>query len=148
MTGILSRRRRRQNMTARRTAKNSILVLQAYQIEIGEIQKLGSLLIRRQIVLRERESYPLWVGIPGFRIVHRHGEQPCRATLSGNRFAQISGKSSNSALARKIVAHDGDAAREPRCRLRANGRRGRLTGSHGAPVNEFERSGRGCCFKY
>jgi hypothetical protein len=42
-----------QNVTACRTAKNPILVLQAYEIEIGEIQKVCGLLIRRHIVLRK-----------------------------------------------------------------------------------------------
>jgi hypothetical protein len=41
-----------QDVTARRTAKDSILVLQAYQIEIREVQEVGGLLIRGQIILR------------------------------------------------------------------------------------------------
>jgi len=62
-----------QNVTARWAAKDSVLVLQTYQIEIREIQKVGGLLIRGQIVLRQRESYPLWVRISGFHIVDRNG---------------------------------------------------------------------------
>jgi hypothetical protein len=41
-----------QDVTARRPAEDSVLVLQTYQIEIREIQKVGSLFVRRQIVLR------------------------------------------------------------------------------------------------
>jgi len=36
-----------QNVATRRTAKNSVLMLQAHQIEIREIQKVSSLLERR-----------------------------------------------------------------------------------------------------
>jgi hypothetical protein len=35
-----------QNVTTRRTAENSILVLQAYQIEISKIQEISGLLVR------------------------------------------------------------------------------------------------------
>ncbi len=130
-----------QNMTAGRAAKNSVFVLQAYQIEVREIQELGSLLIGGQIILRQRESYPRWVGIPRFRVVDRHGEQPCRTTFGGNRFAQVGSKSGDPTLARKIVANDGDPAGETRARLQLNGRLGRLPGSYRSPVNKFECSG-------
>src|SRR5579859_7828830 len=81
-----------QNVTAGRPAKNSVLVLQAYQIKISEIQEVSGLLVRGQIVLLKSESHPGGVRIAGFRIIHRNRKQPCRSVLRRNRVAQVSGK--------------------------------------------------------
>ena len=123
-----------QNVTARRTAEDSVLVLQAYQIEICEIQKVSRLLIRRQIVLLKGESHPRRVCIPRFRIVDRHREQSCRSILRRNCFAQISGKGGDPALPGKIVANNGDPARQPSARARANRRAGPCRDATGSPL--------------
>ena len=46
-----------QNMRAGRSAKNSVFVLQANQIDVAEIQEVRSLAVRRQLILRKLESY-------------------------------------------------------------------------------------------
>ena len=74
-------------MTARRASEDSILVLQAHQIEVREIQKVGGLLVGRQIVLRKRQPHTLRVGIPGLHVIDRD-RRLGRATLSGDRVAQ------------------------------------------------------------
>ncbi len=100
-----------QNVTARRAAKDSILVLQAYQIEVREIEKVSRLFVGGQIVLRKGEPYPRRVGIPRFRVIDRNREQLGRATLSGDRVAQVGSKSGDPTLPRKIVANNGNPAR-------------------------------------
>jgi hypothetical protein len=44
--GHLEAPEKSQNVTARRTTKNSIFVLQAYQIEIREVQEVSGPLVR------------------------------------------------------------------------------------------------------
>jgi hypothetical protein len=38
-------------VTACRSTEDSVFVLQAYQIEIREVQKVSGLLVRRQVIL-------------------------------------------------------------------------------------------------
>ena len=61
-------------MTARRATKNSVLVLQTNHVEICEIQKISSLLIRREIVLRKSQPHTRRIRVSRLGIVDRQGE--------------------------------------------------------------------------
>ena len=58
-----------QNMRAGWSAKNSVFMLQANQIDVAEIQEVRSLAVRRQLILRKLEANPGGIAI-AFR--------PCR----------------------------------------------------------------------
>jgi hypothetical protein len=53
-----------------RPAENSVLVLHAYQIDIGEIEELSRALVRRQLLFGQLESDALGIAVFGIRIVH------------------------------------------------------------------------------
>src|SRR5436190_7919768 len=109
-----------QDVTTSGPSEDSVFVLQAYQIEIREIQEVSRLLIRCQIILLKGESHPRRVCIAQFRVIHWDCEQSCRSILRGNCLAQVSGKGGDPALPGKVVANYGDPAWQPGPRARAN----------------------------
>ncbi len=63
-----------QDMATSRPTENSVFVLHAYQIDIGEIEELGCALIGRQLLFRQLEANPLGIAVFRLRIVHRQGK--------------------------------------------------------------------------
>src|SRR6185437_14416312 len=109
-------------------------MLQTNQIKIREIEEIGSPLIRGQIVLLECESHSLGIGISGLRVIDWHCGQLCRTVLCGNCVTQVSGKGRDPTLTGKIVANNGDSARQPCARLRGRRYWTALPRSHKAPL--------------
>src|SRR5581483_7630915 len=118
-----------QNVAARRPAKYPILVLQAYQIKIREVQEGSYLFVRGHVILFQRYPHTGGVVVPTLRVIDRHSKQLGCSTFHGNRITQVGGKGCNSALPRKIVADNGDPARK--ARSRSNVSAGYLLRGHG-----------------
>ena len=51
--------------------ENSILVLQAYHVDVVEVQEFGGFLIRLHIVLRERPSHSIGIVVSFIGVVDR-----------------------------------------------------------------------------
>jgi hypothetical protein len=88
---------------SRSTSKNSIFVLQAHQIDIAEIQKVGGLAVGSQIVLGQLEPHSGGIAIALLSIVHGESQQLGRAVFRVNGVAQVCREGRNSALSREIV---------------------------------------------
>jgi len=58
-------------MSARSPSKDSIFVLQAYQIDIAEIQEIGGLPVRCEVVFGQLEPHSSGVGKTFLGIVNR-----------------------------------------------------------------------------
>ena len=113
-----------EDVCARSTSKNSIFVLQAHQIDIAEIQKVGGLAVGSQIVLGQLEPHSGGIAVALFSIVHGESQQLGRAVFRVNGVAQVRRERRNSALSREIVADDCDSIGKCRA-LRCGYRRGR-----------------------
>src|SRR6267378_2705429 len=85
-------------------------MLETNQVDITEIQKLGGLTIRSQIVLGQLEAYPGRIGVALFGIVHRKSQQLRRTIFRVNGVAQIGCECGDSAVSWKIVANDRDSS--------------------------------------
>ncbi len=103
-----------EDVRAGRSAENSVFVLQAYQINVAEIQEIRGLAIRNQLILGKLEAHAGGIGVTLWRIVHRQRQQFRGAIFSVNRVAQIRCKRGDSTPPRKIVPDDGDPAWQQR----------------------------------
>src|SRR5437588_13047664 len=99
-----------QNMAAGWPSEDAVLVLQADHVDIVEIEEFSGGLIRTQVILCQRPPNPRRIGISRFRIVHGQRQQSRAPILGGDSPTQVGRESSNSTLAGKIVANDGDPA--------------------------------------
>src|ERR1700730_5301562 len=101
-----------QDMASGRPAEDSVLVLEADQVDIVEVQEFSGFLIRRQVILSQRPSYSCRIVISLFRVVYRQGQQSSRPVLRGNGGAQVRCERSNSTLSRKVIADHRDSTRQ------------------------------------
>ncbi len=63
-----------QDVASRGPTENSVFVLHAYQVDIGEIEELGCLPIRWQLLFGQLKADPLGIAVLGVRIVDRQRE--------------------------------------------------------------------------
>ena len=108
-----------QDMTARGTAEDSVLVLQAHHVDILEVQELSGFLIRSNVVLGERPSHPRGIVVPLFRVVDRQCEQSSGPKLGRDGLTQVRGESSDSTVSRKVIPDHRDSTRQRWLRLRS-----------------------------
>src|SRR5580698_1100977 len=97
-----------QNMASGRTAKDSILMLQANHVDVIEVQEPSGLLIRRGIVLCQRPSHRRRIVVALFGIVYRQCQQASGSIFRRYGVAKIGGERGNSTLPRKVVSDHGD----------------------------------------
>ena len=98
-----------QNVRPCGSAKNSVLVLQADQVDIAEIQEVSGLSVGRKIVLGKFEANSARVKVTFFSVVYRERQEFRGAIFLVNGVTQIGGECGDATAARKIVAHDSDA---------------------------------------
>src|SRR5438105_2683668 len=92
-----------QDMAAGRTAEDSILVLQAYHVDVVEVQECGGFLIRVHIVLGERPSHPVGIIVAFIGVIDRECQQSSGPVLRGNGATEVGGKRRDSAMSWKII---------------------------------------------
>src|SRR5579863_6654041 len=97
-------------MRARRTAKNSIFVLHANQINIAEIQEIGCLTIRSQFILGKLEPDAGGIRIAFWRVVYRQGQQFRSIVFGVKCVAQIRGEGGDTTFAGEVISDDRDSA--------------------------------------
>jgi len=99
-------------MAASRATENSVLVLQANQINFAEIQKIRGLAVRGYLAFGQLEPHSLGIPIAFFRIVHRQRQKLRRSKFRADRVTQIGGKCRNPALSWQVIPKDGHPARQ------------------------------------
>src|SRR5579859_413024 len=128
-----------QNVASRRTAEDSIFVLQAHHVDVIEVQEFSRILIGLHVVLGERPSHSLGIVISLFGVVYWQRQQSSGSVLRGYGRAQVGGKRGNSTLPRKVIPDHCDSTRQRRLWLRFwTSRRNRLF--RGAGGDDFQRS--------
>ena len=98
-----------QDVTPSWSAENTILMLKADEIYVIYIQKVGGASIGFKVLLEQLKSNARGISVAGFVVVDWQSNAIRRAEFSRYRFAQIGGKGRNAALARHVVADEGDA---------------------------------------
>src|ERR1044071_5112511 len=83
-TGISQFTQETQNVTTSRTAEDAKLMLQAYGIDIADIEEVGRPQIGRQILLFNLEANHLGVLIAAGNVVDRHGKAVSVGIHAGN----------------------------------------------------------------
>src|SRR5271157_4820934 len=96
-------------MSASASAKDAIFVLQADQIDIAEIQKVGGVPVGIEIILRQGEPDSGGVGITLIGIVNGECQELNRAKFRMNRVTQVCCERRNSTTSGKIIPHDCDS---------------------------------------
>src|ERR1700687_6337979 len=95
-----------QNMPAGRAAEDSIFVLQAHDIDIAEIQKVGGSRVGIQVVFSQLESYLRGIAVSCFGIVDWQGQQIDSAIFRTESGAQVGCERSDATLPRKIIPNN------------------------------------------
>jgi hypothetical protein len=83
--------------------ENPILMLQAHQIDIAGIERMGGCSIGRYLALGDLETHPRRICVRRLGIVDGCYRQSSGAVLGSDRIAQIGREGCNPALSRKVV---------------------------------------------
>jgi hypothetical protein len=96
-------------VASRASAENAVLMLQRYEFDVVDVQKVGGAAVGINVLLREFKPDAARIGVTGLGIVDRQGDAGGLRILGGDGFAQIGCKRGDAALTRQIVADEGDA---------------------------------------
>jgi hypothetical protein len=100
-----------QDVAASRSAENPILMLQANQVNIAEIQEVGGLAVGSQFILRKFEANPGRIAVTFCSIVDRKREELGGSVFGVNGVAQIGCKRSDATAPGQVVPDDSDPTR-------------------------------------
>ena len=100
----------REDVAARRAAVNAVLVLEADDVGVAEVEKVGRAAIRVEVLLCELETHLRRVLVALGHVVDRDDAAVDRRILSRDSAAQIGGEGGDAALARQVVADETDFA--------------------------------------
>src|SRR5437879_6237398 len=137
-------------MAAGRTAEYPELMLNAHDVHVADVEKIGRAPIRGELLLDNFEPDDVGISIPGLDVVDRHGETIAGGLLGGHSRQQIVREGGDAAFARRVIAQEGDLSNF-RCGFHAltpyAGLRRALpcparTSSARAPIANVARSGR------
>src|SRR6185369_9032767 len=84
-----------QNMASRGATEDTVFMLQRDEIDVAEIQKIGSVLIGRRIAFREFESNPRRITVVRTRVIDWNCQQLSRLVLCADGVAKICRKRRN-----------------------------------------------------
>ena len=104
-------------MAARPPAEDAVLVLQAHEVDVVDIQEVGGAAIGVDILFRQFKANAGRIGVAGFDVVDGQRDAGGLAVFGGDGLAQIGGEGGDAALARQVVADERNAA--DRCIVRA-----------------------------
>ncbi len=96
------------DVTAGRPAVDAVFMLDAHDIGVGEIEKIGGAQVRVDLLFFDFEACLRRILIARGDVVDRQHEAVGAWILSGDRRAEIIGESRDSALPRQIVADECD----------------------------------------
>src|SRR5579884_3182764 len=97
-----------QDVSADRSPENTELMLQADNVNVADIQKVGGAQIRRQVLLLNFEANHLRVVVSSGDVVHGHAEALALRMRSRNRGQQVRRERGNAALAGQVIADERD----------------------------------------
>ncbi len=98
----------REDEAARRAAINSVFVLEADDVGVAEVQVVGRAPVGIEIVFAELEPHFVGIFVAFGQIVDGSDKTFDVGILLGHGVAQIAGERGDAALARKIIAEEGD----------------------------------------
>jgi hypothetical protein len=108
--GHLQATQKFQDVAAGRSAENSVLMLQANQVNIAEIQEIRGLAIGSQFILRKFEANSGRIAVTFRSIVDRQREKLGGAVFGVNGVAQIGCEGSDATAPGQVVADNCDPA--------------------------------------
>ena len=94
-----------ENVTAHSSTVDPVFVLQTDEIDIIDIQKVGSAAIRFYVLLHEFKSDAVWIRIALHNVVNGQRDTCCLTKLRSDSFTQIGGEGSDAAPARQIITN-------------------------------------------
>ena len=100
----------RQDVTAGRPAENAELVLQADDVHVADVEEVRGAQIGRQVLLFNLEAHHIRVFVAALDVVDRDGEALALGMRSRDGSQQIGRERGDAALARQVVADEGDLA--------------------------------------
>src|SRR6266581_8182902 len=114
-------------------------MLETNQIDVVEIQEVGSLPVGRQLIFGKLESDSSGITIAFFCVIDWQRQKFRRAIFSVDRIAEVCRECRDPALPRKIIPDDGDSTWKRRSQLSGrecwclllNGERAKIDTGHG-----------------
>ena len=106
--GIRRSRKQPDDVAAGRAAEDSVFVLKADDIGVGEIEKIGSPQVRVDLLLFDFEPHFGRIVVTGRDVVDRHDEAVRPGILGRDRGAKVVSEGRDSAFPRQIVADECD----------------------------------------
>jgi hypothetical protein len=98
----------RQDVRARTPAEDAVLVLQAHEINIIDVEKVRGPHVRIDVPLGQLEAHAGGVGVAVFVVIDREGQARRARKFGGDGLAQVGREGGDATLAGKIVANEGD----------------------------------------
>src|SRR5579871_6595850 len=102
-------------MAARRTAVNSELVLDGDNVHVGGVEKVGSTVVRSQVLFLNLEANEVRIEIAPLNVIDRHCEAPALGIARCYRSKQIGSKRGNAAFAWQVVPEKRDGSTAGLC---------------------------------
>ena len=99
-----------EDVAAGRAAEDAVLVLEADDVGVGEVQEVGRAEVAVELLLLDLEPDFRRVVVPLGEIVDRHHEAVRTRKLGGHRRAHVVRERGDPALPRQVVADEGDFA--------------------------------------
>src|SRR5512146_1902400 len=103
-----------QDVATGRTTKNAVLMLKRNEVNVAEIQEIGSIFIGGGVSLGEFESNSRRIAVVRSRIVDWYRQQLSTSVLGADGVAQVCRKGCNSALPREVISDHRYPARQGR----------------------------------
>src|SRR5579871_1914578 len=102
-------------MAARRTAVNSELVLDGDNAHVGGVEKVGSTVVRSQVLLLNLKANDVRIVIAALNVIDRHCEAPVSRIARCYRSKQIGSKRGNAAFAWQVVPEERSSSEAGLC---------------------------------
>jgi hypothetical protein len=105
---------KRQNVGPRASSIDSVLMLEADDVYVADVQEVRCAQIGREVMLFHLESNDVWIRISFGGVVHGDDETLTLRVRRGHRLMQVGSVIRNAAFSRQMIADEGDPA-YPRC---------------------------------
>ena len=96
------------DMAAGRAAEDAVLVLEADDVGVGEIEEIGRPQVRVELLFLDLEPDFRRVVVTLGNVVDRHDEAIRAGILGGDRRAEVVGEGRDAALSRQVIADERD----------------------------------------
>ncbi len=97
-----------ENVAAGWPAEDPVLVLEADDVDVADVEEVGRTLIRRQVPLGQFEPDAIRVRVPARTIVDRDGEARILALVTHDRVAEVRCERCDAAASREVITDNRD----------------------------------------